>query len=268
MGGVAYSHIASKKQARKTKPVILIHGAGGAAWYWENWINLFVSAGGYPTYAPNCYGHGGELGGRIGNAGIGTYVDHLAGYIEQIIRPAHGGQIPDIIGHSMGGLIALKLAERNLATRAILIAPAPPHGVHLVPGLDFIVPFRDYGPIVRSFTQRKPFAPSRKFLESLFVDPVASKAMIDRCQAMGLYESPRALWEMLTSSVKVDVTRVTVPMLFIGFKNDRIIRSDVVTKTAALFPQAELHIDKKLGHLCPLEQGWESIAKRCLTWLG
>jgi pimeloyl-ACP methyl ester carboxylesterase len=266
-GGTTYSHLVSTKPHRLKRPVVLFHGAGGAAWYWEEWVNYFTGAGGYPTTAPDYPGHGGLAHMNIRTMSILGYVEHVSSYIRKVIMPAHGNLTPIVVGHSMGGLITQKLCELGLVHKAVLIAPAPPKGVRLRLGKDFIVPFRDYPAIIRSFATQGTFRPSERFLTSLFIDPEKSKGMIKRCADMKLYESPRAIWELLNSSIDVDSSKVTVPMFLIGFEKDHIITADVVRNIAQKYPHAELQIRNDLGHLCPLEYGWKKVAKKCLDWI-
>jgi len=267
VGGRPYSHLISTVPNRQKRAVILPHGAGGAAWYWEEWVNYFTRVGGYPTSAPDYPGHGGLAHLPIRTASIAYYVEYMASYIVNVIMPVHGNLKPILVGHSMGGLITQKLCELGLVHKAILIAPAPPKGIRLRFGKDFVVPFRDYPAIIRSFATQGSYQPSRKFLESLFIDSEKSKNMIERCAEYRLYESPRAIWELLNSSIDVDASKVTVPLLVIGFEKDHIITADVVRKIADKYPQAELHIRSDLGHLCPLEHGWRKVAKLCLDWI-
>lgn len=264
--GTSFTHLVSTRNHRQRQPIILIHGAGGAAWYWEEWVNYFTGAGGYPTTAPDLPGHGGLSHVNIRRMGVSSYIHHVAKYIKHVIVPFHGGHLPIIVGHSMGGLIAQKLSEMQLAHRTILIAPAPPHGIRLTFGKDFVVPFAEYPNIARSFFTGKPYTPKRKFLESLFIEPQKSKKMIDRCAEMQLYESPVAIANLLRSSIKVNASKVTVPMLVIGFEKDPIITADVVNRIADKYAHAERSIRADLGHLCPLEYGWKKVAKQCLDW--
>jgi alpha-beta hydrolase superfamily lysophospholipase len=223
-------------------------------------------------------GHGTRAREGIINASILEYVDELADWIQNDIMPRHDGLEPIIIGHSMGGLITQKLAERNLAYKVILLAPAPPKGIPLVFGRDFKVPIRDFITAGLVAPLRTSFRPSRKLVRSLFVEPEKNKDMIERCVEQRLHESPRALYEMLEGKIEVDRKKVTVPMLIIGFIRDHIITEHVVRRIGQYYgavpatpetprPFRELQIRADLGHLCPLEHEWERVAKKCLDWI-
>jgi len=266
-GGREYTFLVSKLSHQNKRPIILLHGAGGASWYWEEWVHYLTVIGGHPTYAPDFPGHGGLSQIDIRTLGVEDYAAHTGRFITHIVQPNNSGMLPIIIGHSMGGLVAQKVAECGEAHVLILIAPAPPHDIHMRFGKDFIVPYRDYPAIARSFLGRKPFVPSHKLVSSLFLRPEKNKRMIERCTEMRLIESPKAIWQLLNSLIIVEAEKVTVPMLVMGFKKDHIVTLDVVRKIAERYPQAELHERADFGHLCPLEHGWKKAARKCLVWI-
>jgi pimeloyl-ACP methyl ester carboxylesterase len=83
-----------------TPPVVLIHGAGGTHLYWPTEIRRLR---GYHVYAPDLPGHG-DSGGR-GMQTIGAYTRALVSWLDAL--DLHSSVL---IGHSMGGAIALCMA--------------------------------------------------------------------------------------------------------------------------------------------------------------
>ena len=112
---------------RHSQPVLLIHGAGGTSRYWENYLNFFASQG-WKTYAVNLRGHfpsGGEK--SLAQVTLEDYIED----VELVTRRLH---IEDsvLIGHSLGGLIAQKVAERNASFSGLVtLCSAPPMGIVL-----------------------------------------------------------------------------------------------------------------------------------------
>ncbi len=81
-------------------PLVLIHGAGGSHLHWGPTTRRLS---GRSVYAIDLPGHGRSPG--AGSASIAEYVTAVSSWLRQI-----GLQRPVIVGHSMGGAIALSLA--------------------------------------------------------------------------------------------------------------------------------------------------------------
>ena len=93
-------------------PLLLLHGYGGAAW---NFTELVPLLGGRRLVIPDLPGHGGSA--PLPAPSLSGFADAVAGLLN---GPA------DVLGHSMGGVVALRLAERHpqLVRRLVLAAPA------------------------------------------------------------------------------------------------------------------------------------------------
>jgi pimeloyl-ACP methyl ester carboxylesterase len=94
------------------RPLLLLHGFGGAAW---NFAELVPLLPGRRLMIPDLPGHGGSA--PLPAASLAGFADAVAGLLD---GPA------DVLGHSMGGVVALRLAERHpsLVRRLVLAAPA------------------------------------------------------------------------------------------------------------------------------------------------
>ena len=112
-------------------PVLMLHGMFGGAWYFEKYQRFFAERG-WPAYALDVRGHHGSRPvERLGEVGIADFVaDALEA--SRAIAGRHEAQPPAVIGHSMGGLLAQKLAEAGAISAAVLLCSAPPHGISLV----------------------------------------------------------------------------------------------------------------------------------------
>lgn len=91
-------------------PVVLIHGAGGNLAHWPPRLRRLP---GRTVIAPDLPGHGQSEG--AGAATISAYGDWLVAFLDAInVDSAH------LVGHSMGGAIALDVAQRFPARVATL----------------------------------------------------------------------------------------------------------------------------------------------------
>ncbi|HZG34878.1 MAG TPA: alpha/beta fold hydrolase [Gaiellaceae bacterium] len=98
--------------------VVLVHGLGGAATNWVELVPELVAR--YRVIALDLPGHGGSAAPHRGS-GVGAFADAVAAVIE-----AEGAEPAVIAGHSFGGHVALRLAERRpeLVRALLLLAPA------------------------------------------------------------------------------------------------------------------------------------------------
>ena len=106
------------------KVAVFIHGMWAAPDVWRNW-RPFLEARGWQTIAPACATTTPRLcaPADLGTTSLADYVADLANTIKGLAEK------PVVIGHSMGGLLALLLCARGLARAGVLLTPAPDAGV-------------------------------------------------------------------------------------------------------------------------------------------
>ena len=97
-------------------PLLFLHGVGGGAWSWRP--QHAALAGRYRTYLWEARGHGSAA--RVADAGLADYYadarEGLAAVVEDAGRPAF------VVGHSMGGLLAIALAcDRGPAVAGLFL---------------------------------------------------------------------------------------------------------------------------------------------------
>jgi len=92
-------------------PLLLVHGFGGAAW---NFTELVPLLPGRRLILPDLPGHGGSE--RLPAPSIAGFADAVATLLDE---PAA------VLGHSLGGVVALRLAERRPALVRALVLAAP-----------------------------------------------------------------------------------------------------------------------------------------------
>ncbi len=119
----------------RRRPLYLLHGELTGSWVWERYLQHFAQRG-WEGHALNLRAHFWSDTADFETLDLDTYLeDALAGY-DALGRPGV------VIGHGMGGLLALRLAELRETAGLILLSPAlpdpirptsPSHVVRLVP---------------------------------------------------------------------------------------------------------------------------------------
>ena len=107
------------------KLAVFIHGMWGTPDVWRNWRAHFEPRG-WQTMAPALRYHEAPPLDPPPALGTTSLLDYVAD-LETRVRALP--EKPVVIGHSMGGLIALLLCARGLARAGVLLTPAPPASV-------------------------------------------------------------------------------------------------------------------------------------------
>lgn len=97
--------------------VLCIHGAGGGGWEYALWQPLFTAAG-YTMLANDLQ----PVADGLAATTFADYVEQVKGWL-----PGEGRII--LVGASMGGILALKVAEQINPAALVLVNSVPPAGV-------------------------------------------------------------------------------------------------------------------------------------------
>jgi alpha-beta hydrolase superfamily lysophospholipase len=102
---------------------LIAHGIGEHARRYDHVADALV-ADGAAVYAPDHYGHGHSAGERALVADIEAYVDDLH-LVAQRATAEHPDLPVVLIGHSLGGVIATRYAQRHMHELAALVLSGP-----------------------------------------------------------------------------------------------------------------------------------------------
>lgn len=247
-------HLDTIDVARPTgAPVLCLHGMFAGSWAFEQLMPLIAERG-HPVSALSFRGH--PPNPTLATIGSQSLMDfeHDA---EAAARALHR---PIVIGHSMGGLVALMLAQRNLVRAAVLISPAPPRGIPIFSARLLLRMGRYLPALLRS----KPFIPIDDDFDTLVLNrlPVSDRAAV---RARMVPDSGRAAREIALGAFAVP-SRIPVPMLITGSEHDRFIPARIARRMAARYG-SELYIAMNHGHFLFGEPGWRDEAAVALNWI-
>ncbi len=114
-------HIESWLPERRSRrrPLLLVHGELGGSWLWHRYQEYFAQRG-WEGHALNLRGHYWSDTTDYETLDFDTYIGDVEAAVERL-----GGNVV-IVGHGVGGLLALKTAELRPIAGLVLISPALP----------------------------------------------------------------------------------------------------------------------------------------------
>lgn len=104
-------------------PLLLVHGACGGAWQFEeHWLDA-AALRGYPSHAMSLRGHGGSGGASsLRWATLRDYAQDVRATLSRLPGT------PVLIGYAMGGLVARQVAQDRGLRAVVLVCPTPEVG--------------------------------------------------------------------------------------------------------------------------------------------
>lgn len=235
-------------------PVLLIHGMFGGAWMWENYQSVFTRHG-YECHAINLRGHHGSRPVRdLGKVSVRDYVDDALEVARTLGNPI-------VIGHSMGGLIAQKVAEAGACRALVLIASAPPRWIPVISAKLLITQLK-YMP--RLFLH-KPLLPERRDADVLMFNRTPRKDA-DAQYLRLVPESGKAGLEMSFGIIAVSQQRVTAPVLVVTGRDDQFVVPRVARALTTKYGATHFEYDSFAHHIIT-EPGWERPCSEIIGWL-
>jgi pimeloyl-ACP methyl ester carboxylesterase len=236
--------------------ILLIHGAWHGPWCWDAFARR-VRERGYDVRAVRLRGHIGPSG-RLWH--------RIRDYVQDVERAAAAFDRPPIpVGHSMGGLLAQKYAERNPAPAMVLMASVPPDRVVRV-----VARLAARHPV--AFTKANaqlrlgPLVRGTDLVRDLFFTAATPREVVDDCRARLQDESYLAFLGLLLRRTPARPDRISAPVLVLGAERDGFLTVDDVRRTARAH-RTEAHVFRGPGHDMMLDQGREAVADHIDTWL-
>ncbi|WP_432169280.1 lysophospholipase [Streptomyces sp. 1222.5] len=111
---------------------LLVHGYGEHAGRYDG-LAALLTGHGAAVYAPDHMGHGGSAGERVVIEDFEDVVTDVHA-VAELARAAHPGLPLVLVGHSMGGLIAARFAQRYGPELTALVLSGPVIGTWELPG--------------------------------------------------------------------------------------------------------------------------------------
>lgn len=236
-------------------PVLLLHGIFGRPSLMAPWTR-FLGQAGYTCHVPALPGRDPTDDSALARTGVAAMVDVAVKAYDAIGEPAI------VIGHSMGGLLAQKVAAARDPLAVVLLASVPPSV--LWPQLRVLPAFVPLIPIVLA---GRPFLPSPTVMRKVPLSTLPSDEQ-DRLIPHLVRDSGRTLRELLVGAptVRVAAADVTCPVLSVSGGEDRNVAPWMSRRIASRY-RAEHQVHPGLPHWIIAESALHQVATPVLEWL-
>ena len=257
---------------KPTKTIVFIHGLWMHTSSWLHWMEYFNERG-YTTHNPGWPGDSPTVeecrsnSKAIANRGVTEVVESYAEYIGSL------SELPIVIGHSFGGLIAQILLGQNLASACIALDPAPIKGVWQLP---FSVLKASLPVLGNPFNLKKTNTLTFKQFSYGFANELSEK---EARELFDLWTIPApckplfqaAMASFIGSETKVDTENTTRgPLLITGGEKDNQA-PPILGKASIKKYNSSVISDFKLfkgrGHSIAIDNGWKEVADYSHQWL-
>lgn len=247
-------------EASERPPLLFVHGSFCGAWVWAEHFLSYFAAAGWQCAAVSLRGHGGS-DGRDGLDGFS-----LADYVADVMEAAAGlGRPPVLVGHSLGGMVAQRVACRSKVAGLALLASVGPGGI----GSAFTHMSLRHPDLLWQLGRLQTIGPEgvdyevvRRGLFSEDFPVEQALAFVPRFQR----ESQRAANELLMPQWFHLMPRPAIPALVLGGNRDAFIPYGDLA-LAATYWAAEMKVLDGLPHVMMLDTTWEKAAEALASWL-
>jgi len=217
-----------------------------------------------PTYRHHDKPRSDETSALLAGTSIADYVEDIVELVETL------DTAPILVGHSLGGVVAQKVAAMGLARAIVLLNGSVNWGV--LPTTDQERALGKMMMATGSFWERTllpDFDTMAKFgLNKL--DSTEQHRVFDRL----VPESGRAMFELFfwmfdeNQTTKIDYDCVTCPVLMISGSDDLAVPPSTARLIAERHgSRATFHEAEGFGHYLTLEPAWKKIAEFCSNWM-
>lgn len=247
------------------KSLLMIHGVGCGGDAWDVMRPSFEWAGWHceaPTLFPDQRVKENPPP-SLPDLGLDDYIEAMSAKAAEMTQKM--GRKPAVIGHSMGGLIAQKLAERGDVSQAIFLTPAQTKDCAKI-SLSVIWTFAN---VILARNRAKSY----KIWRRGFMYGVANKVpkhKQDEVYRSALYDSGRVYGD-LTDGIEIDASKIKIPTLTIAASHDRATLPAAVRKLAEKYAAATVPGDfreyQENAHWIIDEPGTNIVTADCVTWL-
>jgi non-heme chloroperoxidase len=242
-----------------SSPVLFIHGASCDARIWRNGFLQSFEHRGWRCRAIDLPGHGMLRADGAGHAlGLADYARAIAEAVDDWREP------PILIGHSMGGYLAQQhVLSGGRACAVVLLASAPPQGM-LRDALGFLLRHPALALRLDLAGGRGDRNSRLRRVRSMLMTEATPTETVAQVADLLQPESLRAIREL--GMVRLPARPLAIPLLAVAGGQDRLIGVGSQRAMAKRYG-ISLQVFAAMGHMLPVEPGWQQIADTVCDFL-
>lgn len=249
-GGIATHY----HEAGQGDPVILLHGSGPGVSAWANWQHTMPAlAASMRVVAFDLVGYGATVRPVDVRYSLRSWTDHVWAFLDAL-----GLDRVSVVGNSLGGRLALQMAEDDSARlRRMVLMGSPGVGMTVTEGLQALRGYEPSPENMRALLTRY-FAVDTSIITDELV-----RVRYEASAAPGAHEAYRSMFfdprhAGNDLAITADQVRsVTVPTLLVHGREDKVVPAEVSWTMVNLLPDADLHVFARCGHWTQIERAGE-----------
>jgi pimeloyl-ACP methyl ester carboxylesterase len=249
-------------------PLVLLHGWADSA---DTWRHVLAAAGEHDrrALAVDLPGFG-----AADPVGRGAVLPQLDGFSAELVRWAADGDEAVLVGNSLGGVVALRAAQRAPELPVAGVVPVAPAGLDMPRWFDLV----ERDPILRRLLALPVPVPElllreavgRVYLTLAFAHPSAIDRKVvdaftshhrDRAAVRRIMDTARRLLPELDHCLELE--SVACPVLLVWGGRDRMVSPRGATRVLDALPAARLELIEDCGH-CPQIEAADHLVRLLL----
>ncbi len=220
------------------EPIVFLHGIGGTSLVWASYAEALE---GREVWSIDILGDAGRSVQRVPYAAPDDLGESLDDALAALgINRAH------LVGHSLGGWLALNLATRrpSRVASAVLLDPVGIGDLHILRFMCWGVPV-----LLGAFAP----APVRRSMARRFRMPLLDEKRAIRLALYGQLNHPPRIPRLLPFSDD-ELRSITIPTaVLVGEKTEVFDAHELINRARTLIPHADVTLVPNAGHAFPLD---------------
>lgn len=217
------------------RDVVLIPGLATPRAVWDD--TRAQLKGRYRLHVVQIRGFGDDAGANADGPVLEPFVRELADYIDDEITDRNGGTRPFVIGHSLGGLTAMKLASQypQEVERAMVVDSLPFFGMIFGPGVTAENIEPQAAAMRGAIAAQDSYTADTRTLQTMSISEEGRARVAKWTETASPEATANLLYDLMTSDIRPELAGITVPVTMLYPLDESVMpaaRVDAMYKAA------------------------------------